>query len=129
MYLNDCKLLGRIATVPESKYTPNKKHAVNFVLAVPRYRKDDGTDYVEVVVWNHAADFVDKYLNKGDMVIVEGRLAHNVWTDKNTEEKRSRVYIDGARIIYSRIAKSNMNGQGESTFGPVYNDDEYDFPY
>lgn len=54
---------------------PNEKCVGNFLLAVDRgFRRDSGTDFFRITVWNGAAVNAQKYLSKGDSVVLKGHL-------------------------------------------------------
>ena len=71
-------LQGRLARDPELRQTNTGKQVARFTLAVDRGRKDANgqsqTDWINVIAWERLADFAYKYLSKGQMVNVDGRL-------------------------------------------------------
>ncbi len=77
-------LVGRLTADPELRYTPNGVPVVTFRLAVDRARPRDGgekqTDFINIVAWRQQAEFAANYLNKGRLVLVEGRLQIRQWT-------------------------------------------------
>ncbi|HAP78867.1 MAG TPA: single-stranded DNA-binding protein, partial [Ruminococcus sp.] len=59
-----------------------------FTVAVNRNFADKATgerqaDFIGVVAWKQTADFVAKYFKKGSMIIVEGNIQNNNYTDSN----------------------------------------------
>lgn len=75
--LNQIVLVGRIAVDPEIKEFDDGKKVSNLRLAVPRsYKNADGeyeTDFLDVTLWNGAAQNTMEYCKKGDIVGVKGR--------------------------------------------------------
>ena len=76
--LNKIILMGRLTHDPELRRTQNGMAVTGFSLAVERdFKDEDGkraTDFVDIVAWRAAAEFVAKYFTKGRMAVVEGRL-------------------------------------------------------
>ena len=76
--LNICALQGRLASDPELRQTNTGKQVATFTLAVDRGRRDANgqsqADWIPVIAWEKAAEFAYKWLHKGQMVAVDGRL-------------------------------------------------------
>lgn len=78
--VNKVILMGRLAKDPEIRQTRSGKSTVSWILAVDKpYKKDraddePSADFIPLVSWEKAAEFVDKYLSKGMKVLVEGRM-------------------------------------------------------
>src|SRR3989344_2953088 len=79
MYINKAMLFGNLTRDPELRALPSGMNVVNFSIATNRTYKDrDGkkqeqTDFHNVVVFGRQADVVNQYLKKGSSVFVEGR--------------------------------------------------------
>ena len=84
--LNVCALQGRLARDPELRQTTTGKQVATFTMAVDRGRKDANgksvADWIPVIAWERAAEFAYKWLTKGQMVAVDGRLQSRTYTDK-----------------------------------------------
>ena len=76
--MNKAVLTGRITRDPELRYTPNGKANLLFTLAVDRQTKDDSgnrqTDFISCVAWGQQADFMSRYVRKGNMLAIVGRI-------------------------------------------------------
>ena len=76
--MNKVILTGRITKDPELRYTPNGMATLSFSIAVDRQvRSQDGTrqaDFINCVAWGQQADFMSRYVHKGNMLAVAGRL-------------------------------------------------------
>ena len=81
--LNKIILMGRPTHDPELRRTQNGTAVTGFSLAVERdFKDEDGkraTDFIDIVAWRAAAEFVAKYFTKGRMAVVEGRLQIHDW--------------------------------------------------
>lgn len=90
---NKVILIGRLTRDPELRYTPNGNPVVNFTLAVNRRRSSSGsdkeTDFIDIVAWQKLAEVCANYLNKGKLVVVEGRL--QIRSYETNEGQRRRV--------------------------------------
>jgi len=104
--LNKVYLIGNITRDPELRYTPKGNAVVDISLAINRVtgggetgneRKEE-TTFVEVTLWGRTAEIVAQYCNKGKSLMVEGRLQLDVWEDRETRQKRSRLKVIGENI-------------------------------
>ena len=100
--LNTITIQGRLTRDPELRYTESQKPVCNFTLAVDRDREAP-CDFIDVVAWNAAADFVNKYFRKGQMMLVIGRLQTRKWEGRDGEKHTAyeivadRVYFGEAK--------------------------------
>lgn len=85
--MNQVVLIGRLTRDPEIRYTSGSQTAVgSFSLAIDRPPNKDGeyqTDFPRVIVFGRQAENCEKYLKKGRMVAVEGRLQTGSYKNKN----------------------------------------------
>lgn len=76
--MNKVVLIGRITKDPEVRYTQSGIPSVRFTLAVDRGVKDNtGTrmaDFIQCVAWRNSAEFISRYIKKGYLLCVEGRI-------------------------------------------------------
>lgn len=105
--LNTIALMGRLTRDPELRRTPSGVAVTSFTLAVDRDFKDaDGTkkvDFIDCVAWKSNAENAARYLAKGRMVSVKGRLQLRDWTDKDGNKRRSaEVVVDSFYFADSR---------------------------
>lgn len=87
--INSIHLVGRLGQDPEVRYTANGKAVANLSIAT---KQGQDTSWHRVVVWDKSAEFAGKYLHKGDMVYVSGRLEYRKW-EKNGEERISAEIV------------------------------------
>lgn len=102
--VNKVLLVGRLCTDPELKYTPSGVAVANFRIAVDRtFTNAQGereTDFIDVVAWRQSAEFVDQYLGKGRLILVEGRLQVRQWQTQDGQRRRStEVVADNIRAL------------------------------
>lgn len=101
---NRVQLIGRVGQTPEVKvYGENKKRAF-FSIAINEVSYNEKGDRVEttqwhdIVVWGKRAEIVEKFVDKGREVAVEGKLVNRSFEDKDGN-KRYVTEIDVAEIL------------------------------
>lgn len=137
--LNKVFLVGRLCTDPELKYTPSGIAVANFRVAVDRaFVSTTGereTDFIDVVTWRQNAEFVNTYLTKGRLVLVEGRLQVRQWQTPDGQRRRNtEVVADHVRAL-DRPREQREGGEPSSAPQPArsggsnnYHRDEFTGP-
>ena len=74
--------MGRLTKDVDVKNTENTTVA-RYTLAIDRFGKDKGADFIPCVCFGKTADFAEKYLKKGMKVAVEGRIQTGSYTNKD----------------------------------------------
>jgi len=119
-YLNKVFLIGNLTRDPELRVTPKGTAICQFGIAVNRQFRDDSgasrdeTTFVDIEAWGKQGELVAKYLNKGSLAMVEGRLRLDQWEDKNSGQKRSKlkVVLDNVQFLSSRGGGGGGGGAG-----------------
>lgn len=95
--LNVVAITGRLTADPELKKTNTGTSVCSFTVAVDRNFVKQGeerqADFLEVVAWKNAAEFVSKYFQKGSMIAVQGTIQTRNWEDKNGNKRKSTEII------------------------------------
>lgn len=106
MYINKVILFGNLTRDPELKALPSGMNVVNFSIATNRvFRDRDGkkqeqTEFHNIVVFGKQADTVAQYMKKGSSVFIEGRLQTRSWDDKTSGEKKYRTEVIAERVQF-----------------------------
>ena len=95
--MNATQQIGRLTKDPESRNTTTGKQVVSFSIAVDDPYNKDHTNFFNVQTWGKQAEFCGKYLTKGRLVSVEGRLNHRKYTT-NDGANRDCVEIVAERV-------------------------------
>ena len=100
--LNRVQLIGYLGKDPETRYTPKGNTACSFSMAVTRRWKSEGeskeaTDWFNVEAWGKFGEICQKYLTKGSLVFLEGRLQ----TDRYEAEGGEMRYF--TKVIASQM--------------------------
>lgn len=95
--LNQVTMLGNLTRDPQLTYTPNQTAVVDFGLAVnEKYTGSDGTKkedtcFIDVRAWEKTAENANKYLKKGSLVLVVGKLGFEKWEKDGAMHSRHRL--------------------------------------
>ena len=104
--MNSVSLIGRLTKDPDVRYSAATQLAVaRFSIAIDRPGKDKGTDYPNIVCFGKTAELVEKYLTKGRLVGISGR----VQTDSYEKDGR-KVYT--TEVVADRV---EFLGKGEGS--------------
>jgi len=120
MYINKVILFGNLTRDPELRALPSGMNVVNFSIATNRVFKDkDGkkqeqTDFHNVVVFGRQADTVNQYLKKGSTAYIEGRMQTRSWDDKTSGEKKYRTEVIADSVQFGPRGSGSSGGEGGS---------------
>jgi len=121
--LNKVELIGRLGKDPEIKSLSNGSAVANLSVATSESWKDkrsgekvEKTEWHRIVVWNEKTiEFVEKYLAKGDLVRIEGKLQTREWEDQEGVKKYSTEIVIPAFASVETLMKlsfDNDNSRG-----------------
>lgn len=135
--LNKCILIGRLTRDPESSYTQSGIARTKFTLAVERnFAGPDGkrqADFIDVVVWRQLAENCSKYLRKGLMTAVVGRLEIRSYEGNDGQKRKvAEVVADEVRFLEwpkDGQAPGSVQAVAEQFEGKVLGADELDLPF
>src|SRR5262245_21435677 len=98
---NKVILMGNLTRKPEVRYANNGTAICKFGLAVNRRFKDQSGEwkeeptFVDVTFFGKRGEAFAKYHDKGKTAFIEGSLRLDQWDDKQSGEKRSKLYVVG----------------------------------
>lgn len=105
MNLNKVILVGRVVREIELRTTPQGQSVASFPLATNRFwidktgQRQEETEYHQIVVWGRQAEVCKQYVDKGRLLMVEGRLRTRSW-ETPTGEKRYRTEVIAEQIQF-----------------------------
>lgn len=126
---NKVMLIGNLTRDPELRVTPKGTSICQFGLAVNRQFKDesgatrDETTFVDIEAWGKQGELVSKYLGKGSLCFVEGRLRFDQWDDKQSGQKRSKLKVVVENVQFLGTPKG---GAGGSSGGNAASSEDFD---
>lgn len=122
--LNKVFLMGRLTFDPELRRTPSGTAVSELRLATSRSwlgrdgeRKEE-TLFIDVAVWDRAAEACCQYLRKGSLVHVEGSLKMDTWDDRTTGEKRTKIKVHADRVQFLSPRESSPGASEEEYAAP-----------
>ncbi len=110
--INRVVLVGRMTRDPELRRTSSGAAVTSFSLAINRnFSSANGerqTDFINCIVWNKAAENVERYCSKGSLVGVEGRIQSRQY-DAQDGTKRTVVEVvcDSVQFLETKARESN----------------------
>lgn len=121
--INKVILMGRLTDDPKFSQSQSGVAYCRFSVAINRRFADKTTgerqsDFINVVAWRQTAEFVSKYFSKGKMIIVEGSLRNNNYTDSNNIK----------HYTYDVVADNVTFGESKSASGGSSYDGSYSAP-
>lgn len=88
--MNQCVIIGNLASDPELRQTPNGKSVAKFTVAVNNGKDSDGkdrpADFITCQAWNKTADLVGRWWTKGKPIAVIGAFKTDKYQDKKYED-------------------------------------------
>ena len=91
--INRVVLVGRITRDPETQQTNTGIPYVRFTVAVNRPFKDQNgerpADFINCIAWRVQAEFLQKFVKKGNQLAIEGRIQTNTYQDANGNNRQA----------------------------------------
>lgn len=101
MGINKTIIIGNLCRDIELKYTATGKAIATFFIAYnDGYGEKKEVSYFDVQVWDKQAENCAQYLKKGSLVAIDGKLVQQRWTDKTTNQTRSKVIINANSVQF-----------------------------
>ncbi len=133
--LSQTIIIGRATKEPEIRQTQNGISVATFTIACDRnYKNAQGekeTDFFTVVCWRGLAETIGKYLGKGRLVAVSGRLQNRNYEAKDGT-KRYITEIVASEVQFLDKAKDGQTQQPQQPqggFTPVGPDEDDELPF
>lgn len=119
--VNKVILVGNLGKDPEVRNLENGATVANFTIATTESYKDkttgekkDITEWHNIVLWRGLADIAAKYLHKGDMIYLEGKLRTRSWEKEGVTRYTTEVVGDNMTMLSTRRS-SNTGGSNTGT--------------
>ena len=122
--LNKVFLMGRLTRDPELRTTQNGTPNCRISVAIDRRSSRQGeekqADFIDVTCWRQTAEFVCKWFTKGRMILVEGSIRNNNYTDRNGNKIYSySIWADNVQFCGDKSSNGG-NGGGYNGGGQSY---------
>jgi single-strand DNA-binding protein len=102
------------------RYTPSGQPVANFSIAVDEsFKNKDGqkvekTEWVRIVVWGKQAEFVGKYLSKGRLVYIEGKLETRKYEKDGQDHYSTQIVASEFMFLDSKKDGTQVAAQDRS---------------
>jgi single-strand DNA-binding protein len=120
--VNKVILVGRLGKEPEVRNLENGAVVANFSIATSEVYKDkttgerkETTEWHNIVVWRGLAEITQKYLHKGDMVYIEGKLRTRSWEKDGVTRYTTEIIADNMTMLST---KSTGGGSSNNEYSP-----------
>ncbi|MDW7690423.1 single-stranded DNA-binding protein [Flammeovirgaceae bacterium SG7u.111] len=103
--LNEVQLLGRVGQAPELKKLDGGSTVATFSIATTEKWKDEkgelkeATEWHNAEAWNGIADTVSKYVEKGDMILIKGKLKTEKWEKDGQKHSSTKVRVTNLHLL------------------------------
>lgn len=127
--MNKVVLIGRSTKDVELRYTQSGLAVANFTLAVDRpFSKD--VDFIPIVIWRKQAENCAKYIGKGSLVAIDGRMQVRSYDSKEGQRRWiTEVIADNVKFLNWRDNNESNINDNTSTIGTEVEFTEDDLPF
>lgn len=102
-------LTGNLGADPQMRYTDSGKAVATFNLAVSQRKNPDGEvrppNWYRCTAWEKRAETINKYLNKGDKILVIGRVSADHYTNEESGEHYCNLGVNVRSIEFLNVKK------------------------
>lgn len=121
--VNRVMLIGNLGKEPDVQQLEGNVAVAKFPLATTETFKDrtgklvSQTEWHTVVLWRGLAELAQKYLHKGSLVYIEGRLKTRSWEDKDGVKKFATEVVGDNLIMLDKRADGNNRSDAADNMG------------
>lgn len=135
MSINRVEISGNLGRDPELRATASGTSVCQFSVCVNDRRKnpqsgewEDVPNWVDVTFFGNRAESIEKYLSKGSLIFVAGKLHQNKWQDKNGNN-RSKLEVIGEDIQFGGGNQQGNQNQQQSQQQCYQQQEQPDYGY
>lgn len=120
MSVNKVILVGNVGRDPEVKYLDNNKVVAKLAIATNESYRDrngnvvDQTEWHNIEMWDDLARLAEKYVKKGKLLYVEGKIRTNKWVDRDTNQERQSKFIRATAMNFLGSSRDSGDNDGGS---------------
>ena len=104
--VNKVILVGHLGRDPEVRTIDSGAKVARFSIATTESYKDknsgerkDVTEWHNVVCWRNLADIAERYLTKGKLIYLEGKLQTRSWEDNGAKRYATEVIVNDFKML------------------------------
>ena len=131
--INKVLLLGRLGKDPLIRQLDNGRVVCNVTLATNDFYTDregnrkESTEWHNLEIWDNQARTAEKYLRKGSVIYVEGKIRTDKFTDADGVEKQiKKIRVLIMQMMGSMQSKSGDDADGQRSYSPTSNHPVFD---
>ncbi len=136
MNLNKVFILGNLPRDPEARSLPSGQSVVNFGIATNRFytdksgEKKQDAEFHNITAFGRLADISSRYLTKGSLVLIEGRLRTRSWQDSSgIKHFRTEIITENVQLAPKTMGKTIPNAPKETKEDiPIIEEENYTPP-
>lgn len=137
--VNKAIIIGHVGQDPEVRYTGNASNGVKVatmrVATSEKYRDKQGnvqelTEWHSIVCWRGLADVVEKYVKKGTLVYIEGKIQSRSWEDNGVKKYATDIIANSLQLLSKKEGGSQQARVSTPMPADISNDNpEDDLPF
>ena len=117
--VNKAIIIGHVGQDPEVRYTGNVSNGVKVatmrVATSEKYKDKQGnvqelTEWHSIVCWRGLADVVEKYVKKGTLVYIEGKIQSRSWEDNGVKKYATDIIANSLQLLSKKEGGSQQGG-------------------
>ena len=127
--INKVILIGRTGKDPEIKSTNSGKKVASFSLATSeKYKDQEQTTWHNLVLWEKLAEISEKYIKKGSLIYVEGKISNRSWDDKDGVKRyTTEIIVNSLQLLDKKEGSNNNESQNNTPVSQLGEDDDLVF--
>lgn len=135
--LNQATLIGYVGDAPKINQTRTGRKVASLSVATTDkgFTKQDGsvvadrTEWHNVILWGKLAEIAEKYIRKGSMIFVQGKMRTRAYDDAQGVKKYiTEIECDSLQLL-DRKTDASANPQSQTPQPQTYTGDDDDFPF
>lgn len=130
--VNRVVLIGNLGREPDLQHLEGNIAVAKFPLATTETYKDKNgnlvsqTEWHTVVLWRGLAELAQKYLHKGSLVYIEGRIRTRNWEDKDKNRRSSTEIIGDNLVMLDKRKDTEVHVESATSENGAFTDISFD---
>lgn len=130
--------IGALTKAVEIRYTKNELKVANFTIAINRDTKNKQgeyeTDFINCVAYGKTAELIDKYLDKGSQIAIEGKIQTGSYEKDNKKTYTTDIVVERLTFLEKKatqteIVQKAMSDNPYENFGQQIQMDNEGLPF
>ena len=126
--MNKVILVGNVGQEPEVKSVNDRKVASFSLATSDTYKNKQGekatnTEWHNIVIWGNLCNIVEKYVKKGDRLLLEGKIAYETYEKDNEKKYFTKIVVNELKMLGIKGESSNSQSNDSNE------DDTDDMPF